>query len=347
MNNATHDDIVSWVTQRTWSKVVSRPLSLFELSCSAQAYTALPLRTRLDSLVLSREGVATRYCLPSQLAQLAAEIRASDPATLLADCMAADTALGELLRKPFADIDPTKFIRLYVESWKGELLGYYIGEYSERTTAHETATQLRGTHNAQHIAATQYVPQLLAQTVDDHALTPEEATCLLPEEITSGTFSRVDLRARYREYVLVTRNNTIELLSDTAGNATIAAHLETESAEPIPSTTTTLHGSTAYPGTAQGTVCLVHKEADMHKLHDGDILVSVMTRTTLLPAMKKAAAIVTDEGGVTCHAAIVAREMKKPCIIGTKIATQILKDGDVVEVDAEHGEVRIVERAGE
>ena len=61
-----------------------------------------------------------------------------------------------------------------------------------------------------------------------------------------------------------------------------------------------------------------------------------------MPAMEKAAAFVTDEGGITCHAAIVAREMKKPCIIGTKIATKVLKDGDLVEVDAEKGIVRIL-----
>jgi len=55
--------------------------------------------------------------------------------------------------------------------------------------------------------------------------------------------------------------------------------------------------------------------------------------------MEKAAAFVTDEGGVLCHAAIVAREMKKPCVIGTKIATRIFKDGDIVEVDAYTGKV--------
>jgi pyruvate,water dikinase len=58
--------------------------------------------------------------------------------------------------------------------------------------------------------------------------------------------------------------------------------------------------------------------------------------------MQKAAAFVTDEGGLTCHAAIVAREMKKPCIIGTKIATKVLKDGDMVEVDANKGIVKIL-----
>jgi pyruvate,water dikinase len=58
--------------------------------------------------------------------------------------------------------------------------------------------------------------------------------------------------------------------------------------------------------------------------------------------MKKAAAIVTDDGGITCHAAIVARELGKPCVIGTKIATQVFRDGDIVEVDADHGVVKLI-----
>ena len=69
-----------------------------------------------------------------------------------------------------------------------------------------------------------------------------------------------------------------------------------------------------------------------------------MTTPEFLSAMKKVAAFVTDEGGIACHAVIVAREIKKPCIIGTKIATQVLKDGDEVEVDAEQGVVRILRR---
>ncbi len=65
-----------------------------------------------------------------------------------------------------------------------------------------------------------------------------------------------------------------------------------------------------------------------------------MTTPDFLPAMERAAAFVTEEGGITCHAAIVAREMKKPCVIGTKIATKVFKDGDRVEVDATKGVVR-------
>ena len=61
-----------------------------------------------------------------------------------------------------------------------------------------------------------------------------------------------------------------------------------------------------------------------------------------MPAILKAAAIITDEGGITAHAAIVARELKKPCIVGTKIATKALKTGDVVEIDANKGVVKIL-----
>jgi pyruvate,water dikinase len=61
--------------------------------------------------------------------------------------------------------------------------------------------------------------------------------------------------------------------------------------------------------------------------------------------MKKASAFVTDFGGITCHAAIVAREWKVPCIIGTGIATKVFKDGDLVEVDANTGIVKIIKKA--
>ena len=74
----------------------------------------------------------------------------------------------------------------------------------------------------------------------------------------------------------------------------------------------------------------------------GDIMVSVQTMPELLPAMEKAAAFVTDMGGITSHAAIVSREMKTPCIVGTRIATRVLKDGDLVEVDANKGIIKII-----
>ena len=101
-----------------------------------------------------------------------------------------------------------------------------------------------------------------------------------------------------------------------------------------------LAGRPASPGNVQGTVKVVNKVTDFGKFCAGDILVSAMTRPEFVPLMRKAAAIVTDEGGITCHAAIVSRELKIPCVVGTEIATKVFKDGDIVEVDANHGVVR-------
>lgn len=93
-------------------------------------------------------------------------------------------------------------------------------------------------------------------------------------------------------------------------------------------------------GNVTGTVRLVISRSDFDSFMEGEILVTGMTRPEHVPLMKKAAAIVTNEGGITCHAAIVSRELNVPCIIGTKVATRVLKTGDVVEVDANNGTVR-------
>ncbi len=101
-----------------------------------------------------------------------------------------------------------------------------------------------------------------------------------------------------------------------------------------------LKGLVSYSGTVSGIVKIVLTKNDVDKVQVGDILVSSSTNPDLLIAMKKAAAFVTDTGGITSHAAILSRELKKPCIVGVKIGTRVFKDGDLVEVDAENGVVR-------
>ncbi|QQR79246.1 MAG: hypothetical protein IPJ68_03275 [Candidatus Moraniibacteriota bacterium] len=125
-----------------------------------------------------------------------------------------------------------------------------------------------------------------------------------------------------------------------------SAHIEiTEDCVSPGSDTGTLKGQTATRGKIQGRARILHRKADILLIQAGEILITAMTTPDYVPAMQRAAAFVTDEGGITCHAAIIAREMKKPCIIGTKIATQVLHDGDLVEVDADHGVVRVIQRA--
>ena len=101
-----------------------------------------------------------------------------------------------------------------------------------------------------------------------------------------------------------------------------------------------IKGQTGCVGKAKGIVKIIFRPQDMSKMKKGDILVSIATDPDIVQGMKKAAAIVTEQGGVTSHAAIVSREFKIPCVIGTKIATQALKDGDLVEVDANKGIVK-------
>lgn len=102
-------------------------------------------------------------------------------------------------------------------------------------------------------------------------------------------------------------------------------------------------GLTASLGKAIGKAKICHGVNDAkRKLQQGDILVTGMTTPDFVPYMKKAAAIVTEEGGATSHAAIISRELGIPCIVGTKIAMKVLNDNDLVEVDADNNIVRLL-----
>jgi len=103
-----------------------------------------------------------------------------------------------------------------------------------------------------------------------------------------------------------------------------------------------IKGTTAYLGKVKGIVKKVNTAQHLYKMEQGNILISHATIPELLSGMKKAGAIITNEGGITCHAAIVSRELKTPCIVGTKNVTKVLKDGDLVEVDANKGVVKII-----
>ncbi|NQU99095.1 hypothetical protein HQ533_06570 [Candidatus Woesearchaeota archaeon] len=103
-----------------------------------------------------------------------------------------------------------------------------------------------------------------------------------------------------------------------------------------------LHGMCASVGKITGKVKICKTIKDIKNFKKGEILVTGMTRPEFVPAMSKAAAIVTDEGGITSHAAVISRELGTPCVIGTKIASKVLKNGDLVEVNANHGLVNII-----
>ncbi|KKU48178.1 hypothetical protein A3E96_02935 [Candidatus Uhrbacteria bacterium RIFCSPHIGHO2_12_FULL_46_13] len=104
-----------------------------------------------------------------------------------------------------------------------------------------------------------------------------------------------------------------------------------------------IKGSVANKGLIKGRVRLILRESDLNNL-DNKIVVAPMTSIKFTPYLKNVLGIVTNEGGIACHAAIISRELNIPCIVGTKNATKILQNNDLVELDANNGIVKIIER---
>jgi phosphohistidine swiveling domain-containing protein len=164
---------------------------------------------------------------------------------------------------------------------------------------------------------------------------------LLPQEVFEpGKINMQELEARNAGVSLVTIEGETSVVLNLKLNEFLQSkkvRLELKKVDE----TTTLKGQAASKGVYVGPVRLVLKKSDLNNITNGDVMVTYATSPDYVPAMKKCGAIVTDEGGVVCHAAIVSRELGVPCVVGTKVATKVLKDGDRVEVDAEKGIVTI------
>jgi len=163
---------------------------------------------------------------------------------------------------------------------------------------------------------------------------------ILPEELAAyingqGLPDEKILKLRYDYSAVLATKEKNELLLNTEARQLIGkiSKINLEDINEI-------KGTVANKGVIKGRVKLVFLEQDLDKVQIGDVIVTTMTRPEWVPVMKFAGAYVTDAGSVLCHAAIVSREFNKPCIINTKIATQVLHDGDLVEVDADNGIVR-------
>jgi len=103
-----------------------------------------------------------------------------------------------------------------------------------------------------------------------------------------------------------------------------------------------IKGIIANKGKATGRAMIIKSPKDFKKFVDGDILVARFTDPSYVAVIIKAAAIVTDRGGITSHPAIIAREFNLPCIVGTKNASAVIRNGDMIEVNANKGYVKII-----
>lgn len=122
----------------------------------------------------------------------------------------------------------------------------------------------------------------------------------------------------------------------------LTAYRLTHESEKIRSKQIVLTGRSIGQKITTGTVRLMHSPAELERVHAGDIIVTDMTDPDWVPVMRKAAGIITNRGGRTCHAAIVSREMGLPAIVGAMGATETLRDGQKITIDCSRGEVGFV-----
>ncbi len=190
--------------------------------------------------------------------------------------------------------------------------------------------------------ANYYIQPLFQAIANQLKISLRHACALLPAELSSALDSKLilsetELEERCQNYAFRYDENGILFMVGQKNTPAIEQQeLGTQKIDAIAE----LRGTTAYQGVASGQARVVITKEEIKKFKTGEILVTPMTTPEFVPAMKKAAAIVTNEGGVLCHAAIMARELKVPCIIGTERATTVFKTGDKIVVDATNGIVK-------
>ncbi|MBU4369272.1 hypothetical protein KKG58_00740 [Patescibacteria group bacterium] len=186
---------------------------------------------------------------------------------------------------------------------------------------------------------------LLKEIAERNSLSINEIRCLTPEEIEKLIIAhKVDkkfLAQRKKACIFLYSNKVREKFFSLEGAAALAFEKQVAS-QPIKRGKNEYKGMPVSPGKVIGKVRLLKSVLEVATLKRGEILVTGNTTPDFLPAMEKASAILTEKGGSTCHAAIVAREIKKPCVVGIRNLISVFKTGDKIEVDANKGLVKII-----
>jgi phosphoenolpyruvate synthase/pyruvate phosphate dikinase len=182
-------------------------------------------------------------------------------------------------------------------------------------------------------------PTLFKKLGEKLGLSFEEIIELTPEEIEKEDINRETIKNRLKDNGIVMIDGEIKVLSHEEINQVKNILERTYSDTKI------LKGIIAFKGNVKGKAAVLPSGSiDISKIFidAGRIVVTSMTTPNMVSLVRNAIGIITDEGGLLCHAAIISRELGLPCITGTKIATKIIKDGDLLELDGEKGEVRII-----
>jgi len=189
------------------------------------------------------------------------------------------------------------------------------------------------------LEANYYIDEIMKELSRRSGLPYNSVRYLVPQEYSlalAGKISLISLKNRQKFMGIIYTEQGIRIYSGEIAKIK-ESHLLGQVRR---DDTNEIEGTRAMGGKIIGRARVILRKADISSMKSGEILVTTMTSPDFIAAMRKAAAIVTDAGGITCHAAIISRELNIPCVIGTKIASRIIKNGDLIEVNANHGIVK-------
>lgn len=355
-----NDKLPPQILSVNWQHYLSRPFNLFEASVwnkwydSQEIEALLGVRLNKGLFVEYPKGMARHYREGSDIDAMYKNIKdiAETNLTLSEKLLDQGIEQNEKIKKFISEkveLEINEALKLCIQvALVGTIFPYFAGEiimkkYGEESLVTKKAVALRATSYYPKIFSELLIPAAKRELSKQGKISADLLPYALIDEIQKGDMGEV---IEERKKLSDAGNNFIYF---NEGDFRIVTYTQNpsnylEKIDPkLFDTKTEIKGIIGNTGKVVGKVRLVFTN-DISNIifNEKEILVAVSTNPILAPIIQKAAAVVTDEGGSLCHAAIISREMKKPCIIGTKIATHVLKDGDLVEVDADKGVVRII-----
>lgn len=332
-------------SKKDWYKGVARELSFFTTREIIKAYNNMHKRYghTLDNVLFhSEDGVLTMIRKKSELNKLIDYIEKLSEEYIVKELEKAAELYDELEEKLInfkltTEIWPD-LLALCENLWLYHMFGIYFGYATER----QKINNIKEKHYDLVVKVRNEINDL--QILDDflkNYYKNIDLTILTAEEIGEYLKNKrlppkKELVERENEYLLLMKNLEAERISKNEIRKTIAKYIQEEDYSKIKE----LKGVVVFPKKVLGKARVVLKKKDLPKIKNGDILVTIMTNPEFVPYLSKVAGIVTDYGGVTCHASIISREMKIPCIVATENATKVFKDGELIEIDDKENLVR-------
>ncbi len=323
--------IVDNIKKYDWKISVTRPSTLLERSLRCRGHGLAGLK---HVLVISVDGVCQNY-LDAHEWELGVKrvkklVKNNKIKAKIAQYKKFFSTI-KILNKG----DPEYFFGIYAKITEANIFRRYLENIMEEDSQLRLmAGQIAVLHNDARILKDRLYDKFVS-------LVNKKIEWFLPEEIVlfiknKKTISNEVIAARKKSYLGWYERGKFSVTTDKKIISAVNCFLK----KSIEVAADKIEGVGVYPGICQGKIRVIRQLKDFKKLRPGEIIACTMFEPRMAYFSAHARAIITDEGGITCHATVISRENKIPCVIGTKIATQVFKNGDLVEVDANAGVIK-------